>query len=158
MKQVTHATTYAGTTVEAVFAMLGDPAYRRAVGEHQEVTDFSCAIEPTGSGMQVRLEQAHDTDGIPAFAQRMVGSEIRFVQEESWPSAAGGDIHIAIPGKPGDISGSTTLSQTGADVVRRVELAVKVSIPLVGGKVEDLVAGFLTRALDAEAEVGTGWR
>jgi len=32
-----------------------------------------------------------------------------------------------------------------------------VSIPLVGGKVEDLIAGFVLKAFDAENKVGVKW-
>jgi hypothetical protein len=34
---------------------------------------------------------------------------------------------------------------------------VKVPIPLVGGKLEDLIAGFITKAFDAENKVGVKW-
>ena len=84
MKRLSHTLTYPGTTVADVYAMLADPAYRKAVGDYQQVTGFSCDITPSGGGMRVRLEQAHGTDRIPSFAQRLVGEEIRFVQEESW--------------------------------------------------------------------------
>jgi hypothetical protein len=157
MKRVSHTLTYPGTTVDAVFAMLGDPTYREAVGEYQRVVDFSCDITPSGDGMHVRLEEAHGTDRIPSFAQRLVGSEIRFVQEERWASPAGADLHVTIPGKPGDMTGATTLTQAGDGVVQQIDLAVKVSIPLVGGKVEDLVAGFVGKAFDAEHKVGVKW-
>ncbi|MGC4109485.1 MAG: DUF2505 domain-containing protein [Nocardioides sp.] len=157
MKHVSHTLTYPGTTVDDVYAMLGDPAYRKAVGDYQRVVDFSCDIDSAGDGMRVRLEEAHAADRIPAFAQRLVGSEIRFVQEETWASASGADVHVTIPGKPGEMNGTTTLSQAGPDVVQRIELDVKVGIPLVGGKVEDLIAGFVGRAFDAENKVGVKW-
>jgi len=157
MKQVNHTLTYPGTTVGDVYAMLGDLAYRKAVGDYQRVTDFVCDITPSGTGMEVLLEQAYGTDRIPSFAQRLVGNEIRFVQEESWTSPSGADIHVTIPGKPGEMNGATTLTQTGNDVVQHIDLTVKVSIPLVGGKVEDLVAGFVGKAFDAENKVGVKW-
>ena len=157
MKRMDHTLTYPGTTVEDVYAMLADPAFRKAVGDYQRVTDFSCRITPSGSGLEVRLEQAHGTDRIPSFAQRLVGSEIRFVQEESWSSHAAADIRVTIPGKPGDMSGTSRLTQSGADVVQALDLTVKVNIPLVGGKVEGLVADFVTKAFDAENKVGVKW-
>ncbi|HEX3930362.1 MAG TPA: DUF2505 domain-containing protein [Nocardioides sp.] len=157
MKRVSHTLTYPGTTVDDVYAMLGDPAYRRAVGDYQRVVDLTCEISAEGAGMRVRLEEAHGTERIPSFARRLVGSEIRFVQEEAWSSHSAADIRVAIPGKPGDMSGTTTLTRAGADVVQQIELAVKVSIPLVGGKVEDLVAGFMGKAFEAEHKVGTRW-
>jgi hypothetical protein len=157
MKRVNHTLTYPGTTIDDVYAMLGDPAYRKAVGEYQHVQDFACDITPSGDGMDVRLEQAHGTDGIPSFAKRLVGNEIRFVQHESWGSPSSADIHVTIPGKPGEMTGTTALTQSGDAVVQQVDLSVKVSIPLVGGKVEDLIAGFLGKAFDAENKVGAKW-
>lgn len=157
MKRVSHTLTYPGTTVDTVYAMLADPAFRKAVADYQRVTDFSCEITPSGDGMDVRLEQAQGSDRLPSFAQRLVGGEIRFVQQERWASPAGAEIEVVIPGKPGDMTGSTSLTQEGADVVQRIDLAVKVNIPLVGGKVEDLVAGFVGKAFDAEHKVGATW-
>jgi hypothetical protein len=157
MKRVSHTLTYPGTTVDDVYAMLADPAYRKAVSEYQRVTDFSVGIAPSGHGMKVRLEEAYGTDRIPSFARKLVGDEIRFVQDETWSSPAGADINATIPGKPGDITGSVSLAQSGADVVQQVELSVKVSIPLVGGKVEGLVADFAVKAFDAENKVGVKW-
>jgi len=157
MKPVNHTLTYPDTTVADVFAMLGDPTYRQAVGEYQHVQDFACDITPAGDGMEVRLEQAHGTSRIPSFAQRLVGHEIRFVQKESWRSPSSAEIHVTIPGKPGEMTGTETLTQSGDDVVQQVDLAVKVSIPLVGGKVEDLVASFLGKAFEAENKVGIKW-
>jgi hypothetical protein len=157
MKRVNHTLTYPEATVDDVYAMLGDPAYRQAVADYQGVTDFACDITPSGAGRRARLQQAYGTERIPSFAQRVVGNEIRFVQEETWASSSGADILVTIPGKPGDISGRTTLDQSGDDVVQRLDLGVKVSIPLVGGKLEDLVAGFITKAFDAENRVGVKW-
>jgi hypothetical protein len=157
MKRVNHLLTYPDTAIGQVYAMLGDPAYRKAVGDYQRVTDFSCDVAPSGTGMRVRLEEAHGVDRIPGFAQRLVGHQIRFVQEETWSSPSTADIHVTIPGKPGDISGTTSLTQSGDGVIERIDLEVVVSIPLVGGKVEDLIADFVVRAFDAENRVGVKW-
>jgi hypothetical protein len=157
MKRVSHTLTYPGTTVADVFAMLGDPAYRKAVADYQRVQDFACDITPSGSGMTVRLEEAHGTDRIPSFAKKLVGDEIRFVQVETWSSPSSADIDVTIPGKPGEMDGGATLTQQGDDVVEQVELSVKVSIPLIGGRIEALVADFVDQAYAAENKVGLKW-
>ena len=157
MKRVSHTLTYPGTSVDEVYAMLADATYRKAVSDYQRVTDFAIDITPSGTGMKVRLEEAYGSDRIPSFAQRLVGDQIRFVQDETWSSPAGADVHATIPGKPGDINGSVSLTQSGADVVQQVDLAVKVSIPLVGGKVESLIADFAVKAFEAENKVGVKW-
>jgi Protein of unknown function (DUF2505) len=157
MKRVSHTLTYPGATVHDVFSMFADPAYRKAVSEYQRVVDFDCRISMNGDGMDVQLEQAHGTDRIPGFARKLVGHEIRFVQQETWASQSSADIHVAIPGKPGDMTGTESLTQSGDDVVQRIDLQVKVSMPFVGGKVEDLIAGFVVKAFEAENKVGVKW-
>jgi hypothetical protein len=157
MKRVTHTLTYPGATVHDVFAMFADPAYRKAVSEYQRVIDFDCRIAMNGEGMDVRLEQAHGTDRIPSFAQKLVGNEIRFVQQETWETPSSADLRVTIPGKPGDITGTEALEESGDDVVQTIDISVKVSMPFVGGKVEDLIAGFIGKAFDAENKVGVKW-
>jgi hypothetical protein len=157
MKRIDHTLTYPDASVAEVYAMLADPAYRTAVSVFQHVTDFSCAITPQGDGALVEIEQAHGTDRIPSMAQKLVGPEIRFQQHESWGSPDGADIEVTVPGKPGDIRGTITLAQSGADVEQHVDIAVRVSIPLVGGKVEDMIAGFVGRVFDAQNSVGVEW-
>ena len=157
MKRVSHTLTYPSSTVHDAFAMFGDPAYRKAVADYQRVVDFDCRISMNGEGMDVQLEQAHGTDRIPGFAQKLVGHEIRFVQRETWSSPESAELHVTIPGRPGDMTGTLTLTQSGDDVVERIDLAVRVSMPLVGGKVEDLIAGFIGKAFDAENTVGVKW-
>jgi hypothetical protein len=137
--------------------MFGDPAYRKAVSEYQRVVDFDCRVAMNGEGMDVRIEQAHGTDRIPGFAQKLVGHEIRFVQQETWETPESADLHVTIPGKPGNITGTEALTQSGDDVVQAIDIAVTVSMPIVGGKVEDLIAGFIGRAFDAENKVGVKW-
>jgi hypothetical protein len=157
MKRVAHTLTYPGTTLARVHEMLADPAFRKAVADHQGVQDFSCQMSTSGGTLRVRIEQAHGTSRIPPFAQKLVGDEIRFVQEETWSTPDAADLHVHIPGKPGEMTGSLSLAQAGDDVVERVDLAVKVGLPLVGGKLEDLVAGFLGSAFAAENRVGVKW-
>jgi len=157
MKRVSHTLTYRGTTVETVYGMFADSAFRKAVGDAQRVIDFSCDITPSGAGMKVRLEEAHGTDRIPSFAQKLVGNEIRFIREESWTAPSGADVQVTIPDKPAEMTGSTSLTQTGDDVIQQIDLDVKVSIPLVGGMLEGLVADFVRKAFDAENKVGVKW-
>jgi hypothetical protein len=157
MKRVQQTLTYPDTTVAEVFAMFTDPPYREAVSAYQHVTDFSCDITPQESGAEVRIEQAHGTDRIPSVAQKFVGDEIRFQQHESWASPAGADVDVVIPGKPGEMHGTMALRQDGADVTQVVDMTVKVSIPLVGGKLEDMIAGFVSRVFDAQHQVGVTW-
>ena len=155
-KQIRHELTY-DASLDEVATMLGDPAFREQVCEHQGVLRSSVTIEPDGDRMRARIEQVQAAHGIPSFATKFVGDEIQIVQTESWSSREHGDIEVTIPGKPGDMRGTATLAEAGGTTTETVALTVKVSIPLVGGKLEGLIADLLVKALQAENAVGREW-
>lgn len=156
-KSITEKLTYPGSTIEQVLAMHGDPAFREQVAAYQHAVRSSASNTGIGAGSTARVEIVHGTEHVPSFARKFVGDEIAIVQEETWTSDTHADVAMTIPGKPGDISGTFDLAQVGDDVVESVKLTVKVNIPFVGGKVEDLIAGLLSKALRAENKVGTDW-
>jgi hypothetical protein len=55
------------------------------------------------------------------------------------------------------MNGTATLTQSGADAHELVTMTVKIGIPLVGGRLEDLVAGLMKDAFRAENKVGLKW-
>ena len=155
MKKMTHELRYPGATVDQVAAMLADPAFREAVCEAQRVVRSDISIEGSGAGMRVRQEQVQATSGVPGFAKKLVGETTTIVAEESWSSATAADLSIAIPGKPGDMKGTIALAEDAEGVVETVSLAISVGIPLVGGKIEGLLADLMHSALKAENRTGT---
>lgn len=152
MKRVRAELVYPGTDVEQLFALLHDAAFREAVLDYQGVLRRQATVE----GSRVLLDYAHGVDRVPSFAKKFVGEEIPIRQEEDWQGAAA-EVRVTIPGKPGEMTGTRRLEQRGEDAVEVADMAVKVSIPLVGGKIEELIAGLLNRAMHAENKVGVKW-
>ena len=138
---------------QAVAAMLDDPAFREAVLERQNVERGSVDIE----GDHVRIEQVRSGADLPSFARKFAGDEIVIVQQETWTSPTTADLELQIPGKPGEAVGTLALTEAGGTTTETVELTVSVRIPLVGGKVEGLIADMVGHALDREHEVGVEW-
>lgn len=157
MKTIKTELVYPNATVAEVAAMLADPAFRRAVASYQHAIRSEVTVTPAGAGRKIVFEYAHGTERVPGFAKKLVGDEIPIVQEETWRSDAEGDLLVTIPGKPGDMKGTVRIVQRGDDAVETIDLAVKVSIPLLGGKIEDLIAGLLQKGFRAENRVGTKW-
>lgn len=155
-RRITHELTYDAPLAD-VAAMLADPAFREAVCEYQRVIRHSVEIVPEGDGFRARIEQVQTPQGIPSFAQKFVGDEITIVQTERWASTDHGDIEVEIPGKPGDMTGTAQLRESGGTTTETVDLTVKVAIPLVGGKLEGLIGDLLVKALKAENTVGREW-
>jgi hypothetical protein len=158
MKRVSVELRYPGHTVEEVRAMLADPAFRRAVCDYQQVEGSSVSIEEYDDGsMTVDLERTYGTTLVPSFARKFVGATIDLLQREEWSTPTDATFEVTIPGKPGEMSGTATLAASGADAVQSIRMDVRVGIPLVGGKLEDLVAGLLKDAFRAENKVGVKW-
>lgn len=140
-------------TAEAVAAMLDDPAFREAVLRKQQVVRGSVDID----GDVVTIEQVRSADDIPAFARTFVGDEILIVQTENWTSPSSADVRLTIPGKPGEAVGTLELVESGGITTESIDLDLTVKVPLVGGKIEKLIAGIFSSALDIEQRVGREW-
>ena len=135
---------------EAVHAMLTDPAFREESLERQHVLRGSAKAE----GEKMTIEQVQSAGSLPSFARKLVGDEIVILQQEWWTSATAADVHVTIPGKPGDMKGTARLTESGSGTVETVDLTVKVAIPLVGGKLESLMADQVRQGMDIEHQVG----
>lgn len=157
MRQVAEELRYEGATLEQVHAMLADPAFREKVCEHQHVSRHTVRIQKDGEGMTAEINQFQVARGLPGYARKVVGDEIHIVQTEEWTAPAKGHIHMVIPGRPAEIAGTALLTEDPDGTTETVNLTVKVHLPLVGGKIESVVADLLSRAFRAEHEAGVEW-
>jgi hypothetical protein len=134
--------------------MLMEAAFREQVCDAQGALRKTVTIGPDGGGMKVVIDSVQAAKGIPGFAQRFVGDEIQLVQTERWSDIENGRVDVVIPGKPGQMTGTVTLREQGGTTTETVDMEIKVNIPLVGGKIESLIADLLRKALKAENAVG----
>lgn len=154
-KRLTHQLSY-DAPLKDVAAMLADPAFREEVCDAQKVAHRDASVE-TGTPTTVTIVYAHSTDRAPAIAQKFVGEEIEIRQTETWPRPDQGTIDIEITGKPGEAKGSVTLSEVDGRTTQTVDLSVRVGIPLIGAKAEEIIADLLTKAYKYEQRVGTDY-
>ena len=144
--------------VEAVAAMLADKAFREEVCVAQRATKYDVSVEgEPGDPMKVHIDLWQPTDKVPSFAKKFVGAETNIVQTETWTSATHGDIHVTIPGKPGQIVGTAVLEERDGGTVETVTLDITVKIPLVAGKIEELLGKLFGSALRAENRTGVAY-
>jgi uncharacterized protein YndB with AHSA1/START domain len=148
-----HELTYDAAPTE-VFAMLADPAFREEVCAAQGVIRSEVDVDHDTDSTTVVIDQVQPADGIPSFAKKFVGEEINIVQREDWTSTSAADLHVTIPGKPGNMTGTIRLAESDGATTETVDVSIKVGIPLVGGKIEGLIADLLRKALAAEERVG----
>lgn len=158
MKSVSHQMRYPGATPEQVYAMLSQPDFRDRVCEFQRFPRRSVDIVAHGDGsMSVTVDQHRPTHEVPGFARKIVGDEINIVQREEWSSPTRAELVVEVPGKPGTMKGTVELVGDAEGTTETVAVEVAVHIPLVGGKIEGLLAEMLIKALKAENKVGKDW-
>ena len=155
-RRLVHDLTYDAPLAD-VAAMLADASFREEVCDYQGVLRHQVSVDVGASGTEVTIDQVQAARGIPSFARKFVGDEINIVQEETWSSPDQGRIRVTIPGKPGEMAGTVRLVESGGVTTETVDLTIKVSIPLVGGKIEGLISDLLLRALEAENHVGRNY-
>lgn len=141
---------------DEVYAMLGDAAFRDEVCAAMGVARHEVSIDPHPDGMDVRVDMDQRTQGLPAVARRIVGDTTRVVQSESW-RGHDADLRVEIPGKPGDISGRTTLRARDGGTVETFEGEAHIRVPLVGGRLEGLIEKLFIAGMDTERSVGVRW-
>jgi hypothetical protein len=143
--------------VAEVRAMLADPAFRQRSADATGVISADVSITSHGDGMTVTIDQVQPTEGVPGFAKRFAGATTKAVQVEEWTSATDAGISIRTPGKPTSIEGTLQLSESGGMTTETMVAEIKVKVPLIGGKLESLMADLVAAGMDKEQAVGTAW-
>ena len=156
LMKLRHEISYAAPLAD-VFAMLGDPAFRQSSAKAMGVISADVTITPKGEGMSVHIDQVQPTEGVPGFARKFAGETTRAVQTEEWSSPSGGTITIETPGKPTSIKGTLSLSESGGRTTETLDVEVKVKVPLIGGKLESLMAELVSAGMDKEQGAGEAW-
>jgi hypothetical protein len=144
-------------TPEEVAEMLADRSFREKVCEAMESIRWDVSVDGAGKGMEVVVDQTQKAAGIPSFAQKFIGDSVQIIQRESWNSETEADLELEIPGKPGYLKGSIQLAVDGEGTIETVSGDLKVKMPVVGGKLEDMIASLLRSALKTEEKVGRAW-
>lgn len=148
-------------SADAVWAMLQDRAYIDA--KYQALGDIATEVEtfePSESAVVLKVKRTVPAD-LPDFAKKILGDTNRLVQDETWRATDGAyvcDLRIEFPGKPLHITGTLRVKATGdatADWV--VDMDVKASVPLIGGKLEGVVEKETRASLDKEYRFNQEW-
>jgi uncharacterized protein DUF2505 len=145
---------------DEVYAMLASPAFRRQACAAMEVISADVQLEPDpdgGEGFSLVIDQLQNTKDLPAFARTFAGESTQAIQREVWLSKESGSLSIESPGKPASATGTIRLEPAGAGTTEVVELEIKVRVPLIGGKLEKLMADKVSSGMDVEHTVGTTW-
>lgn len=106
------------------------------------------------------LRQGIDANQLPSVARALINGDLEVRREQTWsPSDAGytGVAKASVNGVPGEIFARTKLAQSGDLVLLSTLGEVKVRIPFLGGKLEQVIAEQVSTLLELEAVFTQKW-
>ena len=144
--------------LDGAFALLSDPAYITEVATRTGGTDVDVSVTPDGQGGVTIVSARTLPAELPSYAKALVGDTVRLTETRTLgPVTAEGTregrLDVEFGGAPATVRGTMRLSCTGATSDLDVDLQVKASVPLVGGKIEKVVVEQIQRALGKENQV-----
>jgi len=150
--QVTH---HFDADVDTVFALMSDPDFISRKYADQGATEIQVDSDQRESGPTV-VSRRKVTVDLPGFAKKVMSPANTVVQTDEWARAAGDGSRVCrysveVQGVPSRIDGTVTLSADDGGTRQDVEAEVKVSIPLLGGKMEKFAVDSGRKSLEAEA-------
>ncbi len=127
------------------------------ISPHCEVEDF----RSDETGLKVVLKQHIGRDQLPPIAQTVLMKDMVITREESFgpfdPDNTKGNYTASIPAGPCNLQGWQELFPTETGCTIRKTTEVKVFIPFVNGKLEQLMLVNLVDLFRAEAEYSKDW-
>ncbi len=146
---------------ETVFAAQSDPEY--VVWKHENMAARDVTVDVTASSARTVISSTRKLPAeLPAAAQRFVGDSITITEVHSWGSpdddgSRAGTVTASFPGAPMSVDGTLALRPEGDGTVLEIAVTARASVPLVGGKLEQLVGEQLMRALAKEEQLAAEW-
>lgn len=91
---------------------------------------------------------------VPAFARSLVPTDITLIQTDSWDVGSGrGRLEIAFQGMPVLLTCDMRIISTAEGSQQDLDFDIRVSVPLIGGKLEKLLAEDLQLKFARDTEV-----
>ncbi len=142
-------------TPKAVYLMMTDPAWLEDLISRSEATSHTVSV----AGSTTRIEMALPA---PKEVSRFAGNALKLVQTVEWADPAADDsrdgtLTVDSPGLPVDMHGQARMYPGGKGTIVDYSGALKVNIPLMGKKVEQMASPYIKDAIDSQQEAGDEW-
>ncbi|RWA18507.1 hypothetical protein MBRU_04630 [Mycolicibacterium brumae DSM 44177] len=150
------------SSVPTVLAAFGDERYWLArLDASTGEAHLDQLTRDSDGAITVRTTEVLDSDTLPALVRQVYPGDLRVERSEHWSPVSGGSstatVTGAVPGAPVRLAGNGTLSPAHAGSHLQLTVSVEVRIPLVGGKIEEMLGGQLRELIAYEQRFTTEW-
>ncbi|MBM7812536.1 DUF2505 domain-containing protein [Saccharothrix algeriensis] len=158
-RRIEHLTTSRRPASEVFSALVDETYLRDRLAALGGVGAELVAFTRTDATTSYQLKQGVAADRLPPVARGVLGGDLVIDRAESWTEAGhAGTVEVTLNGVPGRLDGTITLADAaGGGSELTLVGQVKVGVPLLGGKLEGLIAEQVALLLDKEAEFTDAW-
>ena len=155
-------TTHYPADVEAVMAVIGDPAFQEAKCVATAAGAHEARVERAGDRVTAYTTRRFPTDAFPDVARRVVGDTLVIEEVQEW-GAPGADgtrrcrISLRAVGTPVTLQGQATLTPTDEGCREDIEADLRAGVPLIGGRLERAAEPLVHHAMDIETGLIGDW-
>lgn len=127
---------------DTVMAMFADRAYFEKKYDETTISYEVLEHERTDDRFMIRCKLAMPMNApVPNFAKKFLGETMTVIQQDIWDlESRTGELKIEMHGAPIHISARMELKQGDAGGENHVHWDVQCRVPLVGGKIEKVIA------------------
>ena len=146
------------TPADAVHAAIVDPAF--VADRLEALGGTNAAVEDrteSAGTVTYRLRQGLAAQHLPSAVRTLLKGDLVVHRTETWRPDKTGTVQATVQGVPGEINGTMRLSEMDSRTEWLTSLEVKVSIPLVGGKIEKSIGEQVLKLLANEAAFTEKW-
>ncbi len=157
-----HSATHTFTApIEQVWAMFTNEAAHVAkftsMG-HRDIEVLDCTF--TDGVFRIQIQRLVDVD-LPGFAKKVLKPTNTVISIDEWrdngDGTYGGTFELDTPGAPVEIRGTTEITAQNPDTFYRVEFALDVKVPIIGGKISNWAGADAEKQLQMEFDAGDAW-
>lgn len=133
-----------------------------AVHKENAPTDLAL-FSSDENGTDVVFSHSMSRHDLPPFAAALVPIKLAIAREQHFnpfdmaSNSATGNYNVAVPAAPLKLGGQLVICETDAGSEVRLSTVCKVSVPLVGRKIEDMLLNGLRTLFDAERDFTRIW-
>jgi hypothetical protein len=141
-------------SVETVAALLHDANFLRSRCEAAGDQNVDIQIEKTPDGVSMVVSRERTID-LPAFVRGLVPPRNRATERTTWRRVEDSwqaDYSVEVAGLPGKVRGRSLLTETGSGTHYESTFEVSAGLPLIGRRIEGLVADGFVEQLAINAE------
>jgi hypothetical protein len=141
--------------LETAIQMMSDESSLDRLMKFSFAQNHKHSVEQTyDGGLKIHIFREFEGEW-PGFLEAIIGKTLKIDETRHWQPANGnvreGVTEISAPGLPVEVKAKMKIVENAGNCVVSIDGDVKVNLPFIGGKVEQMVLDEMNDAIDVEA-------